>query len=98
MGSGYIRVRLDQKLEVTVEKQFSSSAQLAAEAITSIRTISLLTLEGPVLQEYSMCLDSIVTGVVRNLVSTAVPTDLDGQLLTNWLDRNASAVRLLTGS
>ena len=69
VGSGYVRVRLDQRLEATTEKQFSSSASLAAEAVTSIRTVSLLTLESTILQEYSECLDSIVASVIRNLVS-----------------------------
>lgn len=72
-GSGYIRVRLDQKLEASTEKQFSSSAQIAAEAITSIRTVSLLTLETTVLQEYSDCLDGIVSKVIRSLLVTLVP-------------------------
>ena len=40
VASGYIRVRLDQRLETMTEKQYSSSASLATEAITSIRTIS----------------------------------------------------------
>ena len=69
VGSGYVRVRLDQRLEALVEKQFASSASLATEAVTSIRTISLLTLESAVLQEYSECLDAIVARVIRSLVS-----------------------------
>ena len=69
VGSGYVRVRLDQRLEASTEKKFSSSASLAAEAVTSIRTISLLTLETAVLQEYSECLDAIAASVIRSLVS-----------------------------
>lgn len=74
VGSGYVRVRLDQRLEASTEKQFSSSASLAAEAVTSIRTVSLLTLETTVLQEYSECLDNIVASVIRNLVSVEETT------------------------
>ncbi|KAK3638408.1 hypothetical protein LTR56_013048 [Elasticomyces elasticus] len=73
VASGYVRVRLDQKLEASTEKQYSSSASLATEAITSIRTISLLTLEAAVLREYSEVLDSIVAGVIRNLIVTLIP-------------------------
>lgn len=68
VASGYVRVRLDQRLEASTEKQYSSSASLATEAITSIRTISLLTLESAILQEYSERLDGIVSSVIRNLV------------------------------
>ncbi|KAJ9621358.1 hypothetical protein H2203_007410 [Taxawa tesnikishii (nom. ined.)] len=69
VGSGYVRVRLEQRLEASTEKHFSSSASLAAEAVTSIKTISLLTLETSVLQEYSEILDGILGNVIRSLVS-----------------------------
>lgn len=72
VGSGYIRIRVDQKLEASTEEQFASSAGLATEAVTSIRTVSLLTLETSVLREYSETLDSIVAKVIRNLVSIEV--------------------------
>lgn len=72
VGSGYIRIRLDQKLETSTEKLFSSSAALALEAVTSIRTVSLLTLEPSVLQEYSDTLDAIVAKVIRNLVNNLI--------------------------
>ncbi|PSK56469.1 Leptomycin B resistance protein pmd1 [Elsinoe australis] len=73
VGSGYIRIRLDQKLEAATEKQYTSSASLAAEAVASIKTVSLLTLEGTVLREYSETLDAIVSRVIRNLIPTLVP-------------------------
>ncbi|KAI7325846.1 putative ABC transporter [Hortaea werneckii] len=73
VGSGYIRVRLDQRLETTTERQYSKSASLATEAIMSIRTVSLLTLESAVLDEYSKCLDSISRDIVRSLVVTLFP-------------------------
>jgi ATP-binding cassette subfamily B (MDR/TAP) protein 1 len=69
VGSGYIRIRLDQKLEAWTEQQFASSAGLATEAVSSIRTVSLLTLETSVLREYSETLDAIVAKVIRSLVS-----------------------------
>lgn len=70
VASGYIRVRLDQRLETTTERQYSASASLATEAIMSIRTVSLLTLESTVLEEYSKCLDGISNSVIRQLVSS----------------------------
>jgi ATP-binding cassette subfamily B (MDR/TAP) protein 1 len=84
---GYVRIRLDQKLEASVEEQSASSANLATEAVTSIRTVSLLTLESSVLNDYSKTLDAILLKVVRNLVSDF---SLLGHLIrkeTNCVDR-----------
>ncbi|KAI1327013.1 ATP-binding cassette, subfamily B, member 1 [Xylariaceae sp. FL0255] len=60
-GSGYVRVWLDQKLEASVDKQFARSANLAAETVTSVRTISLLTL------------DALLSMITRSLVITLIP-------------------------
>ncbi|PNS18398.1 Leptomycin B resistance protein pmd1 [Sphaceloma murrayae] len=76
VGSGYIRIRLDQRLEATIEKQFSTSAALAAEAVGSIRTVSILALEKSILQEYGVLLDGIVSTVIRSLVLTLLPFSL----------------------
>ncbi|EMC96619.1 hypothetical protein BAUCODRAFT_148201 [Baudoinia panamericana UAMH 10762] len=73
VASGWVRVRLDQRLDASTEKQFSSSASLASEAVISIRTVSLLTLENDVLREYSECLDGIVAKVIRSLLVTLIP-------------------------
>lgn len=70
VASGYVRIRLDQKLEAATEQQFSSTASLATEAVTSIRTVSSLTLEKSIMQEYGETLDSIIAKIIRNLVST----------------------------
>ena len=71
--AGYVRIRLDQKLEASTGEQFASSAGLATEAVTSIRTISSLTLEGPVLHEYNEVLGNVVAQVIPGLVLTLVP-------------------------
>ena len=71
--AGYVRIRLDQKLEASTGEQFASSAGLATEAVTSIRTISSLTLEGPVLHEYNEVLGNVVAQVVPGLVLTLLP-------------------------
>ena len=73
IAAGYVRIRLDQKLEASVEDQFASSAGLATEAVTSIRTISSLTLEASILHEYSQALEDIVAKVIRSLVLTLIP-------------------------
>lgn len=71
--AGYLRIRLDQKLEASTGEQFATSAGLATEAVTSIRTVSLLTLEGPILREYDEALENIVARVTRSLVLTLIP-------------------------
>ena len=73
IAAGYIRIRLDQKLEASTGEQFASSAGLATEAVTSIRTISFLTLEGLILREYNEALGNIVAKVIPGLVVTLIP-------------------------
>ena len=73
IAAGYIRIRLDQKLEAWTGERFASSAGLATEAVTSIRTISFLTLEAPILREYNEALGNIVAEVIPGLVVTLIP-------------------------
>ncbi|KAK4890821.1 hypothetical protein LTR27_010522 [Elasticomyces elasticus] len=73
IGAGYLRIRLDQKLENSTGEQFAASAGLATEAVTSIRTISSLTLEGPILHQYNTQLSDIVAKVVPGLITTLIP-------------------------
>ena len=73
IAAGYIRIRLDQKLEASTGEQFASSAGLATEAVTSIRTISSLTLEALILREYNEALGNIVAKVIPGLVVTLIP-------------------------
>ncbi|KAF2156892.1 putative ABC transporter [Myriangium duriaei CBS 260.36] len=72
VGSGYIRIRVDQKLEVSIEKQYADSASLVTEAVGSIKTISMLTLEKAILQEYDKTLDAILKRVIRNVIPTLI--------------------------
>ncbi|KAK4539862.1 hypothetical protein LTR36_010323 [Oleoguttula mirabilis] len=76
IAAGYIRIRLDQKLEAKTEELFASSAGLAMEAVTSIRTVTSLTLESAILREYSGTVEAIVAKVVRSLVLTLIPYSL----------------------
>ena len=73
IAAGYVRIRLDQKLEASTEDQFASSTGLATEAVTSTRTISFLTLKALILREYSQALEDIVAKVIRSLVLTLIP-------------------------
>ncbi|KAH8714023.1 Leptomycin B resistance protein pmd1 [Beauveria bassiana] len=73
VGSGYMRIHFDRKIEISTETQFASSASLAAEMVSAIKTVSVLTLEESVLLEYSQTLDNIVAGVKRNSIFTLVP-------------------------
>lgn len=69
VAAGYTRIRLDQKLEAATSEQFSDSAAIATETVSSIRTISLLTLERSVLADYGKILDDILRQVIRSFVS-----------------------------
>lgn len=73
VAAGYYRIRLDQKLEAATESQFTGSAGLATEAVTSIRTVSMLTLETSIMEQYSSVLNTIVTKVIKNLIITLIP-------------------------
>ena len=73
IAAGYTRIRLDQKLEALTEERFASSAGVATEAVTSIRTISSLTLEAPILDQYNEILGNIVARVIPGLAVTLIP-------------------------
>ncbi|KAL1644845.1 hypothetical protein SLS61_008639 [Didymella pomorum] len=73
VAAGYYRIRLDQKLEAAIEESFSGSAGLATEAVTSIRTVSMLTLETLIMRQYSDTLQAITGKVIKNLVFALIP-------------------------
>lgn len=70
VGAGFMRIRLEQKNENEVGKHFAESAALATDAVTSIRTISSLTLESRIMDEYNANLDGIVARSSRSLFFT----------------------------
>lgn len=57
--SGYLRIRIEFKSDELVEKRFSASTSLAAEAVAAIRTVASLTLERDFLRQYSSALAEI---------------------------------------
>lgn len=73
VAAGYYRIRLDQKLEAAIEDSFSGSAGLATEAVTSIRTVSMLTLETLIMRQYSDTLLAIRRKVMKNLIFALIP-------------------------
>ncbi|KAF9891564.1 hypothetical protein FE257_003575 [Aspergillus nanangensis] len=67
IGSGYLKIRLDAKLDRDTSKRYSVSASIASEAVTSIRTISSLAIEHSVLERYTRELDGATADLKRPL-------------------------------
>ncbi|KAF7183724.1 hypothetical protein CNMCM7691_004074 [Aspergillus felis] len=68
--SGYFRIRLEYKLEDDTSARFASSAAIAAEAISAIRTVASLTLENKMLQIYGERLTIVADQSVKALTFT----------------------------
>ncbi|KAF2019493.1 multidrug/pheromone exporter [Aaosphaeria arxii CBS 175.79] len=58
--SGWLRIKLEMRLNTIINKSFSQSASLASEAILAIRTVSSLAIEVNVLQRYTKELDAAI--------------------------------------
>lgn len=61
MVGGYARVRLETKMDDEMGQKLSSSASLASEAVTAIRTVSSLAIENTVLKKYTDELDLAIS-------------------------------------
>ncbi|KAL1608580.1 hypothetical protein SLS60_003524 [Paraconiothyrium brasiliense] len=68
--SGYLRIRLEFKLEEQTGKRFGSSAALASEAVSAIRTVSSLALERHVLARYEERLQGVARRSIKSLFWT----------------------------
>lgn len=68
--AGYLRIRLEFKLEDDTSKRFSSSAALASEAVSAIRTVSSLALERHILDKYQNCLQGVARSGIKALIWT----------------------------
>ena len=68
--SGYLRIRLETRIEGINSERFAESASLASEAVTAIRTVASLTLEKPILDQYTNMLDKIVSRSIKSLLWT----------------------------
>ncbi len=93
LGSGYVKIRLDQKLENDSGERFADSAALATEVVTSIRTVSSLTLESRILDQYGETLDFIVRKTQRSFFITMI-----GYALSQSLDFLIMALGFYYGS
>ncbi|KAH6612186.1 P-loop containing nucleoside triphosphate hydrolase protein [Chaetomium sp. MPI-SDFR-AT-0129] len=67
LGAGWAKIRLDMRMDHNGSKKSGTSASIASEAITAIRTVSSLAIEERVLARYTAELDSAVAGTIRPL-------------------------------
>ncbi|KAF2495468.1 multidrug resistance protein 3 [Lophium mytilinum] len=67
---GYLRVVLEGKLEKETSERFSSSAGLAAEAVSAIRTVSSLTMERHIIQRYEERVGGVAARSMKSLIWT----------------------------
>lgn len=58
---GFLKIRFDAKLDRDNSKRYSTSAAIASEAVTAIRTVSSLAIEESVLDQYGAELDRAVS-------------------------------------
>uniref|UniRef100_L7JKN7 Leptomycin B resistance protein pmd1 n=1 Tax=Pyricularia oryzae (strain P131) TaxID=1143193 RepID=L7JKN7_PYRO1 len=65
--AGWLRIRLETKMDNKADARFSNSASLASESIMAIRTISSLATEESVLQKYTAELDRASSSLKRPL-------------------------------
>ncbi|KAF4841220.1 Leptomycin B resistance protein pmd1 [Colletotrichum siamense] len=72
VSSGYIKVRLDSKLDNSTSKRYSASAAIASESVTAIRTVSSLAIEESVLKRYTDELDHAVRASTAPLFTMTV--------------------------
>ncbi|KAE8155110.1 ATP-binding cassette multidrug transport protein [Aspergillus avenaceus] len=70
VSCGYLRVRLESRLDDNTSSRFSESAALAAETISAIRTVASLAIERTILEKYSDKLSGIVHRSIKSLVWT----------------------------
>ncbi|KAB8216224.1 hypothetical protein BDV33DRAFT_207615 [Aspergillus novoparasiticus] len=70
--SGYLRIRLEYKLEEDTAARFASSAAIATEANSAIRTVASLALENKMLQIYKERLDDVAVQAVWVLAFTVL--------------------------
>jgi ATP-binding cassette subfamily B (MDR/TAP) protein 1 len=70
VASGYVRIRLEFKLDDDTASRFANSAGIATEAVSAIRTVASLAMEKEILSKYEGSLRSIARTSVKSLVGT----------------------------
>ncbi|KAJ3962720.1 hypothetical protein N0V92_000512 [Colletotrichum tropicale] len=71
--AGYVRIRMESAMDAKISKRFSSSASIASEAITAIRTVSSLAIEKSVLERYTKELDHANSFARRPILLIMLP-------------------------
>ncbi len=67
VGSGYVRIRLEYKLDEDAADRFAKSSGYATEATMAIRTVSSLALEPTVVDRYHASLQSLANDAILGL-------------------------------
>ncbi|KAJ5690007.1 hypothetical protein N7462_004399 [Penicillium macrosclerotiorum] len=70
ISCGYLRIRLEFKLDDQTTTRFSESAALAGEAVAAIRTVASLAVERMILQKYTAKLSGIARRSIKSLIWT----------------------------
>ncbi|KAM3499894.1 hypothetical protein MY10362_006883 [Beauveria mimosiformis] len=70
--SGWLRIKLEIRLNTIINKSFSQSASLASETVLAIRTVSSLAIEENVLQRYTEELDAAIRSCTPQLFHVMV--------------------------
>lgn len=65
--SGYLRIRLEFKLDGDTSKWFADSAGVASEAVLAIRTVASLALEQDIINNFKATLDHIAARSIASL-------------------------------
>jgi ATP-binding cassette, subfamily B (MDR/TAP), member 1 len=68
LAAGWLKIRLEARLDEQLARRHTHSAAIASEAISSIRTVASLAVEGHIHGRYTDELDRAVAGSVRPLL------------------------------
>lgn len=69
---GYVRIRIETKMDSRIDKRFSNSASVASESVNAIRTVSSLAIEESVLRAYTEELDHAIAGSKASLFTMMI--------------------------
>ncbi|KAF7560030.1 hypothetical protein G7046_g4121 [Stylonectria norvegica] len=67
VGAGYLRIRLEFKLDEDTAGRFAKSSSLASEAVLGIRTVSSLALENAIIERYHASLQGLANDAIGSL-------------------------------
>ncbi|CAI6338747.1 unnamed protein product [Periconia digitata] len=70
VGCGYLKMRFDGKLDRQIADRLTTSAAIASESTTAIRTVSSLGIERSILDRYTSELDQAISASVKPLINT----------------------------